>query len=100
MTNGNDERKHSELVSGIWIASGRIKHGSPDRIGRGTLTGIALDLSSHRKVLVTNLHVMAGAQPKGDYKVPDGWEQIYQPDIPGDRLVGVRPDYEQMSDIN
>ena len=98
---GEAGQHHSKLVSGLWIASGRIQHGQPRKIARGTLTGIALDLSSRRKVLVTNHHVMAGTYSNGDFKTdPDGREQMYHSDIPGGTLVGVRPEYHPMGGTN
>lgn len=51
---GSTNRSHRKLVSGTWIASGRIRGGKTERIARGTLTGVALKLSTRRKVLVTN----------------------------------------------
>ena len=96
---GSTNQRHRKLVSGIWIASGVIKGGEPEKIASGTLTGIALDLRSLSKVLVTNRHVMSGIH-HGQYKNPSNREQMYQPDLPGGRLVGVRPEYQPLGKVD
>ena len=66
---------HRPLYAGI-----RINTKSPNdstRNASGTLTGLATRRSDHKKVLVTNLHVMTGAQ--GGLS-PAGNEEMYQID--------------------
>ena len=53
------DKQHRPLVSGILIRSGKIVNNEPQEIEFGTLTGLATRDSDGKKVLVTNLHVMA-----------------------------------------
>ena len=94
MTRTRDE--HRPLVSGIHVKSGiyEIRRGvhAVWSVGAGTLTGLATRNSDGKKVLVTNLHVMAGRSDSGGYQNPSGDEEMYQgllnpPDKVGSNLV-------------
>ena len=50
---------HRPLVSGIRIESVKEVDNSPQVIALGTLTGLATRNSDGKKMLVTNMHVMA-----------------------------------------
>ena len=69
--------KHRPLVSGLLILS-RIGATNTVHVGSGTLTGLATRDSNGKKVLVTNLHVMAGDDDDGDFRNPSGTENMYQ----------------------
>ena len=69
---------HRPLVSGIKIQSGKKKGNRLEAIIGGTLTGLATRNSDGKKVLVTNLHVMAGEDDDGNYHNPSGNEEMYQ----------------------
>ena len=68
---------HRPLVSGLRIMS---KTGTINtlHVGSGTLTGLATRNSDGKKMLVTNLHVMAGDDDNGDFRNPSGNEEMYQ----------------------
>ena len=73
---GRARDNHRPLVSGIRIKS-RIGRHDLQRVGAGTLTGLATRRADGKKVLVTNLHVMAG-DDEGSYRNPSGDEEMYQ----------------------
>ncbi len=102
---GTPESRHDELVAGLRIKSGSRPgafHVETPRSGGGTLTGIATDLTTRRKVLVTNLHVMTGLTEAGNFQVPSGTEQMYHPtvDPDGANLMGSRLDYYRLGAVN
>ena len=102
---GTPDTQHDELVAGLRIKSGKRTgafYTETPRSGGGTLTGIATDLTTRRKVLVTNLHVMTGKSANGGYVTPAGTEQMYHPtvDTDGTNLVGNRLDYYPMGITN
>ena len=89
------EDRHRPLLSGIKIISG-TGQGPIQRISAGTLTGVATRNSDGKKVLVTNLHVMAGTNPGPSntsfYRNPTGGEEMYQGQlIPGDKVGSLPP---------
>ena len=93
---GGTRDKHRPLLSGIQIKSGTGRH-SVRSVGAGTLTGLATRNSDGRKVLVTNLHVMAGRDDNDDYRNPSGNEEMYQGlRNPSDK-VGSNLDWEPLS---
>ena len=94
---GTPDTGHDELVAGLRIKSGKRTgafYTEKPRSG-GTITGIATDVTTRRKVLVTNLHVMAGGTESLDFQNPAGTEQMFHPtvDPDGANLVGTRLDY-------
>ena len=52
--------EHRPLRGGVEIISARGRSPRPERIGSGTLTGLATRNEDNQKVLVTCLHVMSG----------------------------------------
>ena len=87
---GGTRDKHRPLLGGIQIKSGTGRH-SVRSVGAGTLTGLATRNSDGRKVLVTNLHVMAGKDDSDDYRNPSGNEEMYQESVSADEKVGSLP---------
>ena len=79
---------HRPLVSGIAVLSGKTVENRIEIIGTGTLTGLATRDSDDKKVLVTNLHVMAGVDANGNYRNPTGSEEMYQLANTEDKKVG------------
>ena len=78
---------HRPLVSGIQVKSG-TGSSSIRTVGAGTLTGLATRNSDGKKMLVTNLHVMAGEGDNGRFRDPSGDEEMYQPSTDLDYRVG------------
>ena len=82
---------HRPLVSGIRVASGREVMEVVRRVQYvegGTLTGLATRNTDGKKVLVTNMHVMAGETDDGRFRNPSGDEEMYQPSTDLDYRVG------------
>ena len=83
---GTPDTGHDELVAGLRIKSGKRTgafYTETPRSG-GTITGIATDVTTRRKVLVTNLHVMAGSAENGTFNIPAGTEQMLHPTVDPD----------------
>ena len=83
---GTPDTGHDELVAGLRIKSGKRTgafYTETPRSG-GTITGIATDVTTRRKVLVTNLHVMAGGTESLDFQNPAGTEQMFHPTVDPD----------------
>ena len=78
---------HRPLVSGIHMQSGTGSF-SIRTVGAGTLTGLATRNSDVKKMLVTNLHVMAGEGDNGRFRNPSGDEEMHQPSTDLDYRVG------------
>ena len=87
---------HRPLVSGIVVLSGKTVGNRIEITGTGTLTGLATRDSDDKKVLVTNLHVMAGVDANGNYRNPTGNEEMYQLANTEDKKVGSAPAWVQM----
>ncbi len=67
------------IVAGIQILSGRDKgRGLIEAVSAGTLTGVAKRNSDGVKMLVTNMHVMAGLTDSDGYRNPVGDEVMYR----------------------
>ena len=82
---------HRPLLSGIRVASGREVMKVVRRVQYvegGTLTGLATRNADGKKVLVTNMHVMAGETDDGRFRNPSGDEEMYQPSTDLDYRVG------------
>ncbi len=84
---GEPRDYHRPLVSGIQIKSGTGPF-SIRTVGAGTLTGLATRNSDGKKMLVANLHVMAGEGDNGEYREPTGSEEMYQDLLTSDKRVG------------
>ena len=84
---------HRPLASGIRIRSGKKKGNGLETIEGGTLTGLATRNSDGKKVLVTNLHVMAGLSD-GEPQEPSGNEEMYQESVSADKKVGSLPAWD------
>ena len=78
---------HRPLVSGIQIKSG-TGSSSIRTVGAGTLTGLATRNSDGKKMLVTNMHVMAGEGDNGEFREPTGNEEMYQDFLTSNKRVG------------
>ncbi|MCY3542781.1 MAG: hypothetical protein OXH22_01865 [Chloroflexi bacterium] len=88
--------KHRPLLSGLRIMS-RIGEINTLLVGSGTFTGLATRNSDGKKVLVTNLHVLAGDDDNGNLRNPSGNEEMYQGlGNPSDK-VGGDLDWEPLS---
>ena len=77
---GDTTSFHRPLVAGIGI---RASDGTA-----GTLTGLATRNSDGKKVLVTNLHVVAGVIDSREYQELSGNEELYQDLLTSDKRVG------------
>ena len=86
---------HRPLVSGIAVLSGKTVENRIEIIGTGTLTGLATRNSDDAKVLVTNLHVMAGVDADDNYRNPTGSEGMYQLTHTEDKKVGTIPAWDE-----
>ena len=86
---------HRPLVSGIRIISAKRVNNNLEVVGEGTLTGLATRKDG-KKVLVTNLHVMAGVDDDGNYREPSGTEEMYQGSLHQDRKVGSLQSYVEI----
>ena len=71
--------RHRPLLSGIRILSGTEGRYAIGQDGAGTLTGLATRNSDGRKMLGTNMHVMAGKGVNSTIQNPSGDEG----DVPG-----------------
>ena len=91
---GRPRFHHRPLVSGIRIKSTRSGGGQHRYLETGTLTGLATRNSDGRKVLVTNLHVMAGTTDNYTFQEPSGGEEMYQESVDASRKVGTLPDWD------
>ena len=80
---GDTTSFHRPLVAGIGI---RASDGTA-----GTLTGLATRNSDGKKVLVTNLHVVAGVTDSREYQELSGNEELYQESVSADKKVGSLP---------
>ncbi len=85
---------HRPLLSGIRIQSGTEGKYAIGLDGAGTLTGLATRNSDGRKMLVTNLHVMAGRGANGAIQNPSGDEKMYQGSLTRDNKVGSLPSWD------
>ena len=86
---------HRPLLSGILVKSARKVGDQLQYISTGTLTGLATRNSdSKKKVLVTNLHVMADISDSGVYQEPSGDEEMYQEAVSNDKKVGSLPAWD------
>ena len=86
--------RHRPLVSGIRIRTGKSTS-ADDNPGSGTLTGVAVH-SSGKRVLVTNLHVLAGSRVNDQTGLPehvplDSAREMYQPNLVKPDRVGANP---------
>ncbi len=75
-------------MSGIWVESGRRVGKNLQRIKGGTLTGLATHTSTDTRVLVTNLHVLAGLSNLGEYRDPSRTEGLYHEVSTSPKKVG------------
>ena len=89
---------HRPLVSGIRIQSGKDETRRGVRsiwsVGAGTLTGLATRNSDGKRMLVTNMHVMAGKGANGAIRNPSGDEEMYQGLRTRDNKVGSLPTWD------
>ncbi len=92
--------KHRPMLSGVGINSrGPLPGLAPgDRrdLGSGTFTGVATRRSDGKQMLVTNLHVLAGADrvPNSNiefYRNVSGHEEMYQGGLSAAYRVGINP---------
>ena len=90
---GLPKEYHRTLVSGIKIMSGRKGAPQLPQIPTGTLTGLATRNSDGKKMLVTNLHVMAGESVSGVMRDALGNEEMYQGALAADKKVGSIADW-------
>ncbi len=102
---GTTKQYHRPLVSGIHIASGREVEDESlqprlEHIASGTLTGLATRQIDGKKVLVTNLHVMAGLGPGDTFREPIGGEEMYQELVATGKKVGSKLDWVRLSTGN
>ena len=85
---------HRPLLSGIRIQSGTEGKYAIGLDGAGTLTGLATRNSDGRKMLVTNLHVLAGKGANSTLQNPSGNEEMYQESLTRDKKVGSLPSWD------
>ncbi len=69
---------HRPLLSGVRITSRIGNPLSHTHVGGGTLTGLAVRNSDKKRMLVTNLHVMAGLTDQDHIQNPTGSEKMFQ----------------------
>ena len=85
---------HRPLVSGIRIKSARREGNGLQPIGGGTLTGLATRNSDGKKLLVANLHIMAGLGDNYQFQEPSGGEEMYQESVTANKKVGTLPAWD------
>lgn len=83
----NTKRSHRPLTSGLWIESAKPVGRALQTVKSGTLAGLARRNSDGAKMLVTNLHVMAGLN-SGMFRDPLGTEEMYQELVDPSKKVG------------
>ena len=92
----NVANSHRPLLGGVRIDA----VGGGNTGGWGTLTGLAVRNRDNKKILITNLHVMAGLTNQRRLRNPTGAERMYQGGRSRQDLVGgslVRVDFDLSS---